>query len=72
MNLVTRAGPIWGMSGATLSRLSAAVSTDETWDPNDVAYLGRLFDWAKSLAGPVETPEILLAYADRPEQLVIL
>lgn len=73
--LITRAGPVWGLSGAALARVAAAVSTDETWDPDDEVYLGRLFEWAKSLAGPVETPDLLRLYADDPEfggQLVVL
>jgi len=72
---ITRAGPVWGLSGAALARVSAAVSKDETWDPNEEAYLGRLFDWAKSLGGPVETPDLLQLYGNDPEragQLVIL
>jgi hypothetical protein len=73
--LITRAGPVWGLSGAALARVAAAVSTDETWDPADEAHLGRLFEWAKSLAGPVETPDVLRLYASDPEwggRLVIL
>jgi hypothetical protein len=72
--LITRAGPVWGLSGAALARVAAAVSTDETWDPDDEAYLGRLFEWAKSLAGAVETPDLLRLYADDTErggQLII-
>lgn len=72
LSLVTRAGPVWGLSGAALARVAAAVSTDETWDPDDEAYLGRLFAWAKSLAGPVETPDVLRLYADRGRQLVVV
>jgi hypothetical protein len=73
--LITRAGPVWGLSGAALARVAAAVSTDETWDPDDEAYLGRLFAWAKSLAGPVETPDLLRLYANDPEwagQLIVV
>jgi hypothetical protein len=73
--LVTRAGPVWGLSGAALARVAAAVSTDESWDPEDEAYLGRLFEWAKSLAGPVETPDLLRLYASDPGrsgQLIVL
>lgn len=66
--LITRSGPVWGLSGAALARVAAAMSTDETWDPEDEAYLGRLFEWAKSLAGPVETPDLLGLYADDPER----
>jgi hypothetical protein len=73
--LVTRAGSVWGMSGVALARVAAAVSTDETWDPNDEAYLGRLFAWAKLQAGPVETPDLLHLVGNDPKragQLVIL
>ena len=72
LNLVTRAGPIWGLSGAALSRLSAAISTDKTWDQNDEGYLGRLFEWSKSLTGLIETADVLRLYADRAGQLVIV
>lgn len=73
--LVTRAGPIWGLSGAALARVAAAVATDETWDPNDDACLSRLFAWARSLAGPQEAPDVLRRFADdahRADQLIVL
>jgi hypothetical protein len=72
--LVTRAGPVWGLSGAALSRVAAAVSTDEAWDPDDETKLARLFAWARSLAGPVETPDVVNLYSDpaRAGQLIVL
>jgi hypothetical protein len=72
--LVTRAGPIWGLSTASLSRLAAAVSTDENWDLNDDDCIDRLFIWARSLAGPVETPDVVRLFAadpDRSSQLIV-
>jgi hypothetical protein len=73
--LVTRAGPIWGLSGAALARVAAAVSTDEAWEPDDEMKLARLFAWARSLAGPVETPDVVRLYAEDParaRQLILL
>lgn len=73
--LITRAGSIWGLSGAAVARVAAAVSTDESWDPDDEAYLGRLFRWARTLAGPLETPDVLRMFEDDPDrarQLIVL
>jgi hypothetical protein len=62
--LVTRAGPVWGVSAAAQARISARVATDEDWDPADEAYLTRLFAWCRSLARPVETPDALRLYTE--------
>jgi hypothetical protein len=73
--LVTRAGPIWGLSSAALARVAAMISTDESWDPNDEGYLGRFFNWVRTLAGPIETPDVMRLYsgnAERARHLVIL
>lgn len=73
--LVTRLGPIWGLSGAALARIAAAVSTDENWNPEDQGYIGRLFEWVRTLARPLETPEVIRLYtrgAGRAQQLVVL
>jgi hypothetical protein len=70
--LVTRAGPIWGLSGAALSRVAASIGADERWSLHDTADLQRLFDWARSLAGPIETPEVLNLYTAYPKQLVTI
>lgn len=64
--LVTRPGWVWGVSSAATARISARIATDEDWNPGNAAYLGRLLDWAKSLAGPTETPDILRLYATSP------
>ncbi|HKB04504.1 MAG TPA: hypothetical protein VKD90_19935, partial [Gemmataceae bacterium] len=65
--LVTRSGPVWGVSGAAQARISARIATDEDWDPADEPYLGRLFDWCRSLAGPVETPDVVRLYTESPD-----
>ena len=73
--LITRAGPVWGLSAAALARVAAAVSTDEMWNPNDEAYLTRLFNWARSLPGSLETPDVLPLFTDDParaRQLIVL
>jgi hypothetical protein len=67
--LVTRAGPVWGVSGAAQARISARIATDEDWNTADDAYLGRLFDWCRSLAGPVETPDVLRLYTEPAERV---
>jgi hypothetical protein len=72
--LVTRAGPIWGLSAAALAQVAARVATDESGNPDDDVYLLRLFDWARSLARPVETPDVLKLYtadAGRVRRLLV-
>ena len=72
--LVTRAGSVWGLSGANQARVAHRVATDEDWDPADDGYLSRLFDWCRSLAGPVESPDVLRRYtgtSDRSRHLLI-
>lgn len=71
--LVTRAGPAWGLTGAAMARVAARIATDERWDPTDDGYLTGLFDWCRSLAGPVETPDVLELFstAERARQLIV-
>lgn len=66
--LVTRAGPIWGLSGAAQAQISARVATDEDWNPANEECVGRLFDWCRTLAGPVETPDVLRMYTESAER----
>lgn len=61
--LVTRPGTLWGVDGGAMARISHRVATDERWDPADDAYLAALLAWCRSLAGPVETPDVLRTYA---------
>ncbi len=58
--LITRKGPMWGLSGAALSRVSYRLSTaaDEPLD--------RLLEWCRSLAQPVEAPDVIAAHAESP------
>jgi hypothetical protein len=65
---VTRAVTVWGVSAAALARISARVATDERWQPDDAAYLGKLLPWCQSLAEPLETPDVLRAYAASPRR----
>jgi hypothetical protein len=66
--LVTRAGTLWGVSGAALARLGFRVATDERWAPDGEAYLRGLRRWCQALAEPVETPDVLQAYAATPQR----
>lgn len=71
--LVTRAGPIWGLTGAAMARVAARIATDERWDPADEGYLTGLLEWCKSLTSPVETPDVLEWFAtpERTRQLIV-
>jgi hypothetical protein len=64
--LVSRPGPVWGLSPTALARVAARVAADEDWDPDDPGYMARLGGWCRSLAGPVETPDVLRLYAGSP------
>jgi hypothetical protein len=64
--LVTRAGPIWGVSAVSLSRIAHRAATDERWDLENDDYVQRLIAWCRSLAGPIETPDVLRLYAADP------
>jgi hypothetical protein len=66
--LVTRDGPIWGLSAAALARIGYRVATDAGWDPQSESGLRRLSDWCRSLAGPFETPDLLALFAATPER----
>ena len=66
--LVTRDGPLWGVGGAALARIACRVATDPRWDPADEAYLAGLLEWCRSLAHPVEAPDVLRSYAAAGER----
>jgi hypothetical protein len=66
--LVTRAGTLWGVSGAALARLGFRVATDERWAPDSEAYLRGLRRWCQALAEPIEAPDVLRAYAATPQR----
>ena len=66
--LITRPGPVWGLSAAALSRIAHRVSIDERWEPGSEAYLRRLQRWCRSLAHDVETPDLLRLYAASEER----
>jgi hypothetical protein len=63
---ITRAGPLWGLSTAALSRISFRVSTDEDWDAESEVCLRKLLRWCRSLAQPLETPDVFALYAATP------
>ena len=64
----TRATPLAGLSGAALGRLRHRAATDERFAPADDAYLADLLAWCRSLAAPIETPDVLTLYAADPER----
>jgi hypothetical protein len=65
--LVTRTGWLWGIGASAMTRLAHRVSTDERWAPDDGPYLAALLAWVREIAGPVEAPDVLETYANRPE-----
>ena len=62
--LVTRPGPLWGLSSAALARVAAWAATDEKFAPDDPAYLAAFHRRCLGLTGPVESPDVLRLYAD--------
>jgi len=72
---VTRATPLVGLSGAALGRLRHRAATDERFAPADDAYLADLLAWCRTLAEPIETPDVLTLYAagaERARQILFL
>ncbi|HEY0150848.1 MAG TPA: hypothetical protein VGB92_02555 [Longimicrobium sp.] len=72
---VTRATPLAGLSGAALGRLRHRAATDERFAPADDAYLADLLSWCRTLAEPIETPDVLGLYAadeKRARQILFL
>jgi hypothetical protein len=65
---VTRAAPLAGLSGAALGRLRHRAATDERFAPADDANLADLLAWCRTLAEPIETPDVLALYADVQER----
>jgi hypothetical protein len=65
---VTRIAPLVGLSGAALARLRHRAATDERFAPADDAYLADLLAWCRTLAEPIETPDVLALYAADPER----
>jgi hypothetical protein len=63
--LVSRAGPIVGLSSAARHRIAARVASDSAWDLSNDEYVGRLFNWCRLLAKEVETPDVLQLFAAR-------
>lgn len=66
--LITRPGPIWGLSRASLNRLSYRVSTDRRWDPDDAEAVDHLLRWCRRLTHDIETPEVLRMYASTEQR----
>lgn len=60
--LVTRPGTLWGIGGAGLARIAHRVSTDESLDLEDPAYLAGLLEWCQGLTHEVEAPEVLRSF----------
>ncbi len=68
----TRPGALAGLSGAALARLRHRAATDERFDPEDDAYLDDLLAWCRTLAAPIETPDVLRLYAGEARARQIL
>lgn len=66
--LITRPGPLWGLSSAALSRIGYRVATDRRWDPDDEEYLHKLMRWCRTLSHDVETPDVLRIYASTAQR----
>ena len=65
---VTRAAPLAGLSGAALGRLRHRAASDERFAPDDDAYLADHLAWCRTLAEPLETPDVLALYAADPKR----
>lgn len=63
---ITRSGTLWGVSSAALAQISARVASEESWEPDNDAYLQRLLSWCRSRAEEVEAPDVLRWYAATP------
>lgn len=73
--LMSRAGPVWGLSSAALARVADRVATDDRSDPDDAGYLSGLYTWCRFLPGPVETPDVLRLYGaaeSRARRVILL
>lgn len=64
---VTRPGWMRGLSSASLARVAQRLAGDPHWSPRDPDYMRGLRDWCRSLAGEMETPDVLRLYASRPQ-----
>jgi len=72
---ITRTGSLWGVSAGTLARITFRIATDEDWQPESDSYLDGLLRWCRSLAEPIETPDVLRLYttpAERGKQILIV
>lgn len=65
---ITRPGPVWGLSSRALALISHRMATDEDWTPKSDAYLRRFASWSRTLADPLETPELLRVFAALPRR----
>ena len=63
LHLVTRPGTLWGLGSRELARLAHRASADEEWAPESDGYLSGLLRWCRSLAHPLESPDVLRLYA---------
>lgn len=65
---VTRATPLAGINGGALGRIRHRAATDTRFALADDAYLDELLAWTRSLAEPVEAPDVLRLYAADPRR----
>jgi hypothetical protein len=66
--LVTRAGPLLGVSTAARARIGHRVATDVHWDLDSDESLLGLFRWSRSLTEALEAPDVLRLFAGTPER----
>jgi len=68
---ITRPGPLWGLSTAALARVAHRLATDPAADRPAT----ELAEWCRSLARPVEAPDVLRLYAateDRARHVLLV
>jgi hypothetical protein len=73
--VVTMIGNVWGLASSALAQVEARVAGNERWNPDDLEYCARLLVWTKSLARPLEAPDVLRLYtadATRAGQLLLV
>jgi hypothetical protein len=69
---ITRPATLWGVSSAALARIAFRVATDVRWQWESDEYLAGLLRWCRSLAQPLEAPDVLRAYAPQRAQQILL
>lgn len=72
---LSRPGPLWGLTSAALGRVRQKLATDIHWQSRSALRLRRFHEWCLNLASPLETPDLLRLYCERPAragQIILL